>query len=562
MNHAERNTQLATAIIEACRIHGVGHAFLSPGSRNTALMLALEKSSIETSLIVDERTASFAALGWIRTTGRPAALVCTSGSAPLHYGPAVAEADAASLPLLILSADRPERLRHRGSMQTSLQSNLWPELLRSTLDLDIAENSEKRFQRIDRALAALSGDWPGPVHLNIQFDEPLWCPTLAEGSADWPGSASEPLTESPSQRIPESFFHGAARGLITVGPPFNGRPSHGEAVLKVIGELSKALGWPVLAEYHSGIRRDKAGFLGYPDLTAKALEAEGHLEPDRVLHVGLFPTSKNIQRLLHKAGMVLHLDPRPGNRLPIDSELQTFRGDVLSSLKMIAVESSASSPWARRWIDADLRIADTLKRLPTASLFEGRVAKELLDTLQGEPLCVANSMPIRSVDVWAGYQAPQQVTYVARGVSGIDGTIAGAIGVALASKQPVWVFLGDLALLHDISGLAFARELGVSLRVVVCDNRGGGIFRRLPIAQHATAFESHFLTPQESVNFVKIAEGFGATTARVERPESLPQAFEQARETLGVAVVVVKTESEFDVAEEARIRQACREALR
>ena len=171
-------------------------------------------------------------------------------------------------------------------------------------------------------------------------------------------------------------------------------------------------------------------------------------------------------------------------------------------------------------------------------------------------------MPIRSVDVWAGYQAPQQVTYVARGVSGIDGTIAGAIGVALASKQPVWVFLGDLALLHDISGLAFARELGVSLRVVVCDNRGGGIFRRLPIAQHATAFESHFLTPQESVNFVKIAEGFGATTAHVERPESLPQAFEQARETLGVAVVVVKTESEFDVAEEARIRQACREALR
>ena len=562
MNHAERNSQLATGVIEVCRAHNVGHVFLSPGSRNTPLMLALERSKIRTTLIVDERTASFAALGWIRARGQPAALVCTSGSAPLHYGPAIAEADAASLPLLVLSADRPESLRHRGSMQTTLQANLWPELLRASIDLGTGTPTEDHLVTVDEALSCLGSAWPGPVHVNVQFDEPLWSPGNSHEAKVWSPRMRPQRAEVLKHDLPKAFFNEGARGLITVGPTFDGQPSHGDSILNRLCELSQTLGWPILAEYHSGSRRHKAGVLAFPDLTAFALDNAESLAPDQILHIGLFPTSKNIQKLLHRAGTVVHLDPRPGGRLPIGEQLETLRGDVLASLASVEVESRDVSTWAQRWFDADHMISDTMQRLPARSLFEGYVAQQVVAASRGEPLCVANSMPIRSVDVWTGYQPSEVSTYVARGVSGIDGTLAGAIGVALAKRSPVWVFLGDLALLHDVSGLAFARELKVQLRVVVCDNRGGGIFRRLPISQHETAFESHFLTPQESVNFEDIARGFGAMTCLVEQSDQLLASLNAAREAEGVAVVVVKTDSNFDVAEEARIRQACGEVLR
>ena len=300
-------------------------------------------------------------------------------------------------------------------------------------------------------------------------------------------------------RLPSDFFGAEYRGVITVGPPAFAGLTYPPEFEAAIHALADACGWPILAELHSGLRTESPSVVKYPDLSSRVLSQEIPDEAERVLHFGLFPTSKNIQGLLHAAHQVVHVDTRPGKRLPLKDNLTTFRASPASLLTHLPpLKGTSANRWAQKWKDADKRIEQVLDGMGTASLFEPHVAQSLLSFVEPNGiLVVANSMPIRQLDVWTGCQMNGRRTMVARGVSGIDGTISSAIGAAIAHEKPVWVFLGDLAFLHDAGALALVRQLGVPIRILVSDNRGGGIFRRLPISKHPSAFESHFITPQD-----------------------------------------------------------------
>ena len=338
-----------------------------------------------------------------------------------------------------------------------------------------------------------------------------------------------------------------------------------EEVRTSIRMLASGLGWPVIAELHSALREPEDGVLAYPDLTARLLADDKSFEyPQSVLHFGLFPTSKNTQAMLRSAANVVHVDTRPGSRLPLPDNLSTYRATPRSLLALAEVgDAPENCSWAKRWFQTDQRVGEVLEKLPSESLFEPNVARAVFSTLgDGGLLVVANSMPIRQTDVWLGYATRERVTSVARGVSGIDGTISAAIGCTLARGEPVWIFLGDLAFLHDVGSLALVRELGAPLKIVVSDNRGGGIFRRLPIADHPDAFESHFITAQKEIDLANASRGFGVAARDAESFDELVAALNWAKQSTEPSVVVAKTDSEFDIAEEKRVVAALREALR
>jgi len=558
MSLARANAIWARRIVKACLQAGIAHAFISPGSRNTPLLLALEDAGIESTVVVDERSAGFVALGYIRTMARPAVVVCTSGSAPFHYGPAIAEADASCLPLLVLSADRPARLRSCGSMQTSQQANLFSEVLRACIDTPAPVHGEESLSGVVATLDALHGAYPGPVLVNVQFEEPLWEPSsetqVNERVSEVPIGENRAVYEE-NGTLPNGFLKRGNRGLITVGPSSLGGRNYSPETETVIAELSQRLGWPVLAEFHSGLRKARSTILAYPDLCGRLVAKEVPEEPESVLHFGLLPTSKNVQRFLNQAGKVVHVDTRPGLRLPLNGNLTTYRASPETLLAQVPESSEhAESRWLQRWLETDRRVTEALAEESFETLFEPAVARAIQSRMELDGLLVvANSMPIRQTDVWLGYQAEGRGTLVSRGVSGIDGTISAAVGAAIARKGPVWVFLGDLAFLHDCSSLALVRQLDLPIHIVVSDNRGGGIFRRLPISGHPRVFESHFLTPQDRLALSDVAAGFGVDSQAVSSIADLHSALDVSRTSKRATVVVVETDSEFDMMEERRI---------
>ena len=558
MSLARANAIWARRLVDACLQAGVAHAFISPGSRNTPLLLALENAGVDSTIVVDERSAGFVALGYIRTMMRPAVVVCTSGSAPFHYGPAVAEADASCLPLVILSADRPARLRACGSMQTSLQANLFGDLLRASVDTPSPVHGEESLADVVSTFEALHGPYPGPVLINVQFEEPLWEPTLdiqseQSGLELQRGAKASPYAKSDT--LPEGFLTRERRGLITVGPPALGGRTYPAETEAVIVELAQRLGWPVLAEFHSGLRKAHPNILAYPDFCSRIVPKTVPEEPEFVLHFGLLPTSKNVQKFLHAARQVIHVDTRPGIRLPLRDNLATYRASPETLLSEVAECSERPlSPWLHHWLQTDRRVADALAEESFDTLFEPAVARAIQSRIEPDGiLVVSNSMPIRQTDVWLGYQVGSGGTLVSRGVSGIDGTISAAIGAAIARKGPIWVFLGDLAFLHDCGALALVRQLGLPIRIIVSDNRGGGIFRRLPISGHPRVFESHFLTPQDRLDLREVAAGFGIDAQQVSSLAELHLALDASKVSEKATVIVATTDSEFDLLEERRL---------
>ena len=199
--------------------------------------------------------------------------------------------------------------------------------------------------------------------------------------------------------LPEHFFDVGRRGVISVGPPADGLLSFSDEARRAIQALAGRLGWPVVAELHSTLRESEQCVLEYPDLTTRLLSDSLRREPPQsVLHFGLFPTSKNVQGLLRTAQNVVHVDTRPGLRLPLDGNLSTYRASPQSLLSAVEIsERNQPEPWAQRWFDTDRRISKVLEKLPRENLFEPNVARALFESMNdGALLVVANSMPIRT----------------------------------------------------------------------------------------------------------------------------------------------------------------------
>ncbi|MCB9745962.1 MAG: 2-succinyl-5-enolpyruvyl-6-hydroxy-3-cyclohexene-1-carboxylic-acid synthase [Alphaproteobacteria bacterium] len=570
-NVAEANARVALTLAKGlCGPQGgAWHAVVSPGSRNTPVLLALhalaQAGQAELHVVVDERAAGFYALGLARASGRPVLLSCTSGSAGAHYLPAILEADHLGLPLIAITADRPAELQHFGANQTTRQGSFFGEHVR--LSLDLSEPAPEPAlgwvaSLAAKVLRAATGPNPGPVHLNLPFREPLWphAPIPLDSLPDAPRlHPGAPGRRSVAALRP---YLAAERGLIVVGPR---EPVADDPLPAALSALSERLGWPVLADALSGLRFGTPCVLSaYDALLRDPRFAEAH-RPEVVLRLGRLPTSKPLFTWLAKAPRRSELlIAREGEWVdPFHGAAELLIADETLACEALLAEitEKRSSSWRESWRAADAAAQATLHaHCQGPTLWEGAVARTLAEGLPpGAWLHVASSMPVRDLDNFAAPRSAPLIASSNRGVNGIDGTLATALGHAASHEGPHAVLLGDLATLHDLGALALlAGRVRHPVVLVILDNRGGRIFHHLPISKHPSAFEPLFLTPPD-VDLPRAIAGCGVPVSRCEDLPALRAALASALARPGVNALYCPIDPELNLARHREVWEAVRE---
>jgi 2-succinyl-5-enolpyruvyl-6-hydroxy-3-cyclohexene-1-carboxylate synthase len=559
MDPTNGNTALASAFAEELARGGVRLAVVSPGSRSTPLAVALwRQAEIEVSVIVDERSAAFFALGAAQATGAPVAMLCTSGTAAANYHPAICEADESALPLIALSADRPPELRGIGAGQTIDQIKLYGSSVRWFCEVgthDADDEGLLHYRSVAcRALAAARGEpRPGPVHLNLPWREPL-SPVPMEGAVTatdplaLEGRDVRPLTAvTPIELEPSAFLLDEVAGHIAAAPAgviFAGRqPDPG--LREPLAELARAAGFPILAEPTSQLRcgpHDRSHVVSAYDHLLRDPSFREAAKPDLVLRFGEMPTSKPLRTWLAQSGAdQIVVDPRCGWNDPTGRAAALLRADPAELASGWAARlGDAQRTVPSRWTDAETAAREALsgELEGLAEITEPGLHHALGQAHRdGDLVYTASSMPIRDQEAFLPPSETDALFLCNRGTNGIDGLVSSGIGAARASGRPTTIVTGDLGLLHDIGGLAALRDASVPVRIVVVNNDGGGIFDFLPQAQTLAAkeFEALLTTPR-NVDVAKAAALFDLPHHRLESLEGLAGALDAGTGLIEVEV--------------------------
>ncbi len=564
MDPTNRNTALASAFAEELARCGLRHAVLSPGSRSTPLALALwRQPDVETTVIVDERSAAFFALGAAQASGAPVAILCTSGTAAANYLPAVCEADHAAVPLLVLTADRPPELRGIGAGQAIDQLKLYGSSVRWFCDVgthDADDDGLLHYRATAcRAFAAARGEQrPGPVHLNFAFRDPLaplpeegavtaTDPLALTGRGERPLTAVTPIDMEPSQfLLDEVAKHIAEAGI---GVIVAGRQLDPE-LRAPLTHLARVAGFPILAEPTSQLRcgpHDRSYVITAYDLLLRDERFRDTASPDLVLRFGEMPTSKPLRSWLAESGAdQIVVDPLGDWNEPTRRAAALLRADPTELASGWAARLGEDRPAPAMWMQAErsareaiateLGGSDTLTE-PALQLALGAAYGE------GELVYTASSMPIRDQEAFLPSTAADVTFLCNRGANGIDGLISSGIGAAHATGKPTTIVTGDLGLLHDVGSLAALRDVSVPVRIVVIDNDGGGIFHFLPQEQALDndEFEALLGTPR-GVNVAKAAALFDLPHRKLDSLDQLPDGL-----AAGTGLIEVKTDRQANV---------------
>ena len=570
MDRTNANTALASAFVEELARSGVRHAVLSPGSRSTPLAVTLwRQPEIDVSVIVDERSAGFFALGAAQASRSPVAILCTSGTAAANLHPAICEADQSAIPLVVMTADRPPELRGIGAGQTIDQLKLYGSFVRWFCEVGThgADDSGLLHYRSTacRAVASARGEpRPGPVHLNLAWREPLApipdegvvtaTDALAlEGRDERPLTAVTPYDAEPSQfLLDEVAGHiGESRsGVIVAGRQLD------PELREPLARLAAVAGMPILAEPTSQLRcgpHDRAHVVTTYDLLLRDDAFAERVKPDLVLRFGEMPTSKPLRAWLAGSGAdQIVIDPTGGWNEPTRRAAALLRADPTELAAgwagRLGEKRDAPSIWldaesaARQAIDAELGNRDALTE-PGLQRALGAAYED------GDLVYTASSMPIRDQEAFLPTTDADAIFLSNRGANGIDGLVSSGIGAAHATGRPTTIVTGDLGLLHDIGGLAALRDVSTPVRIVVIDNDGGGIFHFLPqeSALESDEFEALLGTPR-GVSVAKAADLFDLPHRRLDSVDGLP-----ATLAAGTALIEVPVDRQTNVVLHCRL---------
>ncbi len=589
MKDANRNQLWARAFTEELVRAGVRTVCIAPGSRSTPLVLACARvEGLRVLTHLDERSAAYFALGLGKATGRPAAVVTTSGTATANLFPAVVEASQAEVPLLLLTADRPHRLRDADANQSIDQIRLYGEHVRAFVEVAPPTVEDRALRHLrsvaGRAVASAVGMPAGPVHLNFPFDKPLEPtpvvgdvdagfydehPLAAEGRAEGEAFARigtrRPEAEAAEIEAVAVLLQGSERGLVVAGPSTEpGRT--GPAAVR----LSAASGFPLLADPLSGARYGPAGdalVSGRYDLFLRDPEVRERLRPEVVLRIGSAPTSAALNTYLEEAldarQIVIDAGGRWKDHLSVANDyVQADPTQVLDVLGA-AVPRVASDEWRSLWSRAEERADRTVTaELEAGEVFEGELMADVVDVLPGgSALFVSSSMPVRDLDAYAPPREAALRTFGNRGASGIDGIVSTALGVSVGLERPVVAVVGDLAFYHDMNGLLGTRIDGAEVVFVLVNNDGGGIFHMLPIREHEPAFTSLFATPH-GLDFRHAAALYDLPYRRVGIGMELRSAVADALAEGGSRILEVRSDRETNHARHEETARAVRDAIR
>lgn len=524
LSHQNQSFYYCTIFIRKLYDFGVRHVVISPGSRSTPLVLAAAAHpGLQKHVILDERSAAFTAMGIGKTTGLPALLICTSGTATANYYPAVIEAYQSGVPLLLATADRPSHLTNSDANQTIDQTNLFGRFARF-YNIDVA-SSGACTALIDQAREIMHqvGDKAGTVHLNFPFSKPLepeasFIEQLKQENKETvqQDSTSTAAQNNKTYVFPEHItakLNNAKRPTIIVGqlPP--------NADSASIIELARKLKSPVLSE--QGFFSSKLSIQGF-DGFLRNEDIQKQLSPDLILRFGLQPASKGLLIALEHWQAEDHIyvantQNEKKSALPVTGTL-TWDGKSISSE---GLSSSTEDIWYEKWDKASKEFEYVKKSIfaETNHLTDGHIYEELSVQIPDNwSIFFSNSFSARDRSMFGHWNT--QSMFTNRGASGIDGITSTALGVGIGSNSCEILFTGDLAFLHDTNALLNQQSLKNPLVVVVLNNKGGSIFRMLPIADYNEFFTQYFETPQ-SADISKLCESYGTAYQRIETVDEL-----------------------------------------
>ena len=541
------NEYIAALVDEFYQL-GVRHAVFSPGSRSTTMaMLFKEHEGFETYMNIDERSASFMALGIAKAHKEPTVLVCTSGSAVAHYLPAILEAQYTGVPLIVLSADRPHTLLHVGAPQTVDQHKIFGTAVNYFEELAVPQ--EAHYYTYPRQVARKSymkamDTKKGPVHINVPLFEPL-VPELSRNHFEAGRSSFKVVKPNYSDIFAcgegNNLLERYERILILAGPQIDVDEAD------MIRSFGEALQAPILADPLSNVRgcgTSKVVISTYDALLAgKALWHE--LKPDCVIQFGQIVVSKRVQQMIASWTDVEYIEvnstmdsmnPTGKTTMHVQASIDVFTH--------VYGKNNNSDTYLNIWRRLDQAGKKQLSStIDEPHCFEGRTIRELQKQIPEDgQIFVANSMTIRDFDYFWFSGESKAVLYGNRGVNGIDGTISTALGLA-ANGRPTYLVTGDLSLFHDLNGLAVAKTHNLNLTIILHNNDGGGIFEYLP--QKGTKHFDYLFSTSQGLDYSGAAKLYGCGYTKISSPDELSSVLAKIGQESGVHIIEIPTNREY-----------------
>lgn len=483
MNHKEALTKQVYTFASELYAYGVREVVISPGSRSTPLAIAFEAHpNIKTWIHPDERSAAFFALGLIKGSERPVAILCTSGTAAANYTPAIAESQISRIPLIVLTSDRPHELRSVGAPQAINQVNMFANYINFQFDMPVADGSQEMLNTINYQMQIASqylyGPHRGPIHFNLPFREPL-TPDL-EMTENL--KSEHKILPHYQKNIDIQDIKNVLKdkkGLIIVGDMQH------QAVDQIL-TYATIHDLPILADPLSQLRK-----YNHPNvITTYDLLYRSHLniDADFIIRVGKPVISKKLNQWLTRTNafqiLVQNNDKIDVFPTPPHISYEISANDFFRSL--VNEPTVNRKDWIERWQSIEAQSRKAITQHMSQATDESAFVSTLIQKLtKDDALFVSNSMPIRDVDNLL-FDSEVEV-YANRGANGIDGVISTALGMAVHKK--VTLLIGDLAFYHDMNGLLMAKLNDIHINVVILNNDGGGIFSYLP---QKTAAEQYF----------------------------------------------------------------------
>lgn len=550
--------KLPAIIAALCSEAGLRKVFISPGARSAPLLRAFaELGRYHLSVINDERAAAFIALGWVKGTREPAILLCTSGSALLNYAPALAEAEGSDLPLLLISADRPREFLGQFEGQTTHQDFIFRPWTRACIALEEADWAERPawcLRSLNNALDALWDTPSGPVHINIHLKEPLFAkpefPAISE--------LRIPRIQPPSDgKIFHTYLIEILRNYSKILTIAGAKLGPASSTMPLFAKVLTRLGIPVLAEAHALGIVEKGILYNAEQILQCQPENQWHnLAPEVLITWGGNIVGKKIKLFLQrfKPRRHIHVDPA-GRRVdifhcltevwkvnPADKNWGEIEEIVSETVR--PVNDSFQKLWCQASEEAKQRQQNAAGKLPFGDLL---AVDYLLPFLPSNGLLhVGNSMPLRYL-LSASAQLPIGLRVdTNRGVSGIDGTLGTAVGLALAEPDtPVFCLLGDLSFHHGLNAL-WIRQLPANLKIIILNNAGGNIFGIIPgpasVPQASLYFENRASSTAEWD-----ARKFGLHYFSASSMDGLHQNLPKFINSTGAAILEVFTDPDVNI---------------
>jgi len=526
-----RNVLWAELFVKRLEVLGVKYVCISPGSRNTPLIIAFQRSSkIKSFVNVDERSSGFFGLGLANKIKRPVAIVTTSGTAVAELYPSIIEAYQQRIPLLICTADRPQELLNCGANQTIDQNNIYKNHIRAFFDMGLPEIKTSSLTKLLNTTSKafqISVNNSGPVHINFPFKPPFEPSSITDkidltilnkiiNKTKYLSPAnSEIILNKNEIEIAINKIKGSKKILIQCGQLEPNNKS-----LKYILKLAKEINAPIFADGLSGLRSSNQGsdlLISNHTAFLRSPKVREVLEPDLIIQFGSAPINNVILDFFERSAAYKILvnqfgelkDPSRTTDKIIRSDIPSFCNSLLEN-EINFKKREIDYNWINK-IKRLEKLSSEIKEKQfnkTTFPFEGKLINEMIRLLpESSNLMISNSLPVRDFDFFTETTNKKINVYSNRGASGIDGIISTSAGISSHDKNPTFLLIGDLAFFHDMNGLLALKNNSIPLIIILLNNGGGGIFELLPIVKEKIDFKNYFKTPL-NLNFEKFVRAY------------------------------------------------------